>query len=121
MAKLIRQRYSDDEYMKIEEAAEKAGLTVSAFCKSCVISAVFGSEKASQIDLASLVQQGLDELEPETTFIVSELVDSETWDSLTRSEKNSVAKQLAKKVRDSNGKYERYAVLPERITQYIKH
>ena len=121
MPKLIRQRYSDEEYKLIESAAKEAGLTIAAYCKSAVITAVCGSKKNRQIELVNLLQKGLDSLEPGSTFIVSDLVDSKTWNGLSRSEKNTLAKQLSRKVRDSEGKYDKYAVFPDRVTQYIKH
>ena len=122
MGKQIRQRYTDKEYEAIEKAAQQTGLTMSAFAKNAVLEKVYGKQAKghySQIDLLKLMKDGLEELEPGSTFIVSDLIDKSIWDQLTRSEKNTVSKQLAKTVRESDD-YSINGITPARVTQYIK-
>ena len=52
--------------------------------------------------------------------IVSDLYSDEVWSNLTRSEKNTISKQLAKNVRENPDQYTVNAVLPGKITQYRK-
>ena len=56
----------------------------------------------------------------DSVFIVSDLYSDEVWSTLSRSEKNTISKQLAKTVRENKDLYIVNEILPGKNTQYKK-
>ncbi len=117
--KRIYSNYSEDEFEQISKHAEAAGMTVSAFCKYAVLEKVTGTVENSPSHVVKELYQKLQIMEPEECFIVSDLF-PEIWSSLSRSEKNTIAKQLAKYVRENSNVFVINNILPGKITQYKK-
>ena len=115
----IYSNYSEDEFEQISEYAKAAGMTTSAFCKYAVLEKVNGTIKNSPSNVVKELYQKLQIMEPEECFIVSDLF-PEIWSSLSRSEKNTIAKQLAKYVRENSDMFVINQVLPGKINQYKK-
>ncbi len=116
----IYSNYTDEERELIDAAAMKAGMTVSAYCKAAVMEKLAGKTPNSSEMLMNTMQKKLKKLKPGEVFIVSDLYIEEIWSKLTRSEKNTISKQLAKNVRENPDRYIINAVLPGKITQYRK-
>lgn len=116
----IYSNYTDEEFNTIEDAANKAGMTISAFCKTAVIAKVSGKTDNSSTDLIKTLHKKLKNLDVGEAFIVSDLYSEEVWAGLTRSEKNTISKQLAKTVRENTDLYAVNEILPGKITQYKK-
>ena len=114
----IYSNYTDEEFNTIEEEANKAGMTISAFCKAAVIAKVSGKTDNFSIDLIKILHKKLKSLDEGEVFIVSDLYSEEVWTS--RSEKNTISKQLAKTVRENTNLYAVNDILPGKITQYKK-
>lgn len=117
--KRIYSNYSDDEFEQISKCAQTAGMTVSAFCKYIVLEKVGGTVENFPQDIIKELHRKLQAMKPGKYFIVSELF-PEMWNSLSRSEKNTIAKQLAKYVREHSDTFIVNAILPGKITQYKK-
>lgn len=83
----IYSNYTDEEFNTIEEEANKAGMTISAFCKAAVIAKVSGKTDNFSIDLIKILHKKLKSLDEGEVFIVSDLYSEEVWTSLSRSEK----------------------------------
>ena len=115
----IYSNYSEDEFEKISKHAEAAGMTASAFCKYAVLEKMAGTVEHSPSHVVKELYQKLQIMEPEECFIVSDLF-PEIWSSLSRSEKNTIAKQLAKYVGEHSDMFVIHDVLPGKITQYKK-
>ena len=55
----IYSNYTDEEFNTIEEEANKAGMTISAFCKAAVIAKVSGKTDNFSIDLIKILHKKL--------------------------------------------------------------
>lgn len=120
--KRIYSNYSDEEFALVEKEAQKLGVTISTYCKMAIMEKVAfkGACKGVSTDLIKKLNDKLENLEPGKLFIVADLFESEEWYKLTRSEKNTISKQLAKKVRECTDEYCVNAILAGKITQYKK-
>ena len=119
--KRIYSNYSEDEYRDIEAAANKSGMTASAYCKNAVLAKVYGRSKKNQS--SSLVNDmllKLDSMKANEVFIISDLFSKDSWSALSRAEKLTLSKQLAKHVRENPEAFTVNATLPGKITQYKK-
>lgn len=116
----IYSNYTDEEYSQIGEAAQKVGMTISAFCKMAVTEKVFGKIYNSSAELIAILHDKINNLEKGETFVVSDLFHKDVWSELTRSEKNTLSKQLAKHVRENPANYSVNEILLGKITQYKK-
>ena len=113
----IYSNYTQQEFSSVEEAAKMAGMTISAFCKAAVLAKVSGDPST---DLIRTLHTKLKELDAGALFIVSDLYSQEVWSSLSRSEKNTISKQLAKTVRENTDLYAVNGILSGKVTQYKK-
>jgi hypothetical protein len=116
----IYSNYTDEEYKAIEAIANKTGMTISAYCKAMVMEKVSGKADYSSANLVKTLHKKLRSLEVDSVFIVSDLYSDEVWSTLSRSEKNTISKQLAKTVRENKDLYIVNEILPGKITQYKK-
>ncbi len=116
----IYSNYTNEERELIDAAAMKAGMTVSAYCKAAVMEKVAGKTSNTSESLMNTLHKNLKKMKSGDVFIVSDLYSDEVWSNLTRSEKNTISKQLAKNVRENPDQYTVNAVLPGKITQYRK-
>lgn len=116
----IYSNYSELEYKEIENMANKMGMTISAYCKAAVMEKVLGRIDNSSTSLIKTLHEKLKILDVGSVFIVSDLYSEEVWSALSRSEKNTISKQLAKTVRENKDLYSVNATLPGKITQYKK-
>ncbi len=116
----IYSNYEETEFEKVKQAAEGAGMTPSAYCKSAVMEKVLGESETSLPAILNILQVKLEGLHSGTTFIVSDLVPNAVWSSLNRSEKNTVSKQLAKAVRENPSQFAINQTVSGKTTQYIK-
>lgn len=115
----IYANFADEEYKVVEEAAQKVGITISAYCKTAVMEKVLGKTDPAQ-ELIMKLHEKLLRLSPGATFIVSDLYPKEEWRVLSRATKNTIAQQLTKFVRENPELYAVNQVLPGKIKQYKK-
>lgn len=113
----IYNNFTEEEFQSIRAAAEKSGMTPSAYCKAAIEEKLGKPQNADRLkDLYSK----LENLPSGSLFIVSDLFSSEDWRSMTRPEKGILAKQLARFVRECPDKYTIHTILPTKVSQYKK-
>ena len=114
----IYSNYTDEEFKAIIDKSNNTRMTISTYCKAAVLEKVFGKADNSSTSLIETLHKKLKSLETGSVFIVSELFSKDVWSTLSRSEKNTISKQLAKTVRENKDIFIVNEILPGKITQY---
>lgn len=115
----IYSNYSQEDYDVVIELAEQLGFSPSAFQRYCVM--LYADKRGNTTPLTSLKSKMLSNIkqkESGETFIVSSLVPDE-WPSLSRSDKMSLAKQLALHVRNNPQRYKISSVSKGKTNIYV--
>jgi hypothetical protein len=114
----IYSNYSDEDFDMLTDMAGELGFSLSSFQHYCVM--LYADRRGNTSSTSNLISEmlkNLQEVKVGGTFIVSALLPPDTWSSLTRNVKMTLAKQLAIKVRnDSN--FETYKVAKGKTTIY---
>lgn len=116
----IYSNYDDKEMDRIKKVAEELGFSASSFQKYCVM--LYIGDRNNNVPIINLQNEmikKLNEMEQDTTFIVSALL-PEKWASLSRSEKMQLAKFLSLYVKKHAKEYEKYSVVSGKTTKYKK-
>lgn len=118
----IYSNYTDEEYKKIEAASKELGMSMSAYQRyvtalSLPLDTRTGSKTVPE--LIKLMFANLSTLKKGDKFIVSTLL-PEDWPNIScRSDKITLAKTLAKYVKEHSSKYTINQVLSDGTNQYI--
>ena len=110
--------YTPNEFSDVCQMAQELGFTPSAFQHYCVM--LQAGRQSGAPPLATLVAtmlQNLDRRQHGETFIVSSLLPDE-WPCLSRSEKMTLAKQLARHVKTHPDRFAPYKVAKGSTTVY---
>ena len=116
----IYSNYSANDFNIVTQLAQELGFTTSAFQHYCVM--LYADHRGNISPLNSLTAKMLSNLntvKSNDTFIVSSLIPEE-WPSLNRSEKMTLAKQLAHHVKANPNIYVPYKIAKGKTTIYIK-
>ena len=113
--KLVQIYLSNEEHEELKLLAQKSGMTISDYIRSCTI------ESNSGIPYyLNLATQKLDNISPETYFSFSTLMAKE-WTNIPKNIKSSLGKQFFKKV--SSGEIENISIChktPANVQLYKK-
>lgn len=113
----IYSNYSDEDFDLLTDMASELGFSLSSFQHYCVM--LYADRRGNTTSTSNLISEMLKNMQKVNigdTFIVSALL-PDTWPSLTRNVKMTLAKKLANKVRnDSN--FELYKVADGKTTIY---
>lgn len=114
----------DSDFKRLERIADEKGTSVGAISKEIILTYLKNSygSAAYVSDLEKLIQEMKDKMVSMTSdsepFIVKDLIEDDTWATLTRSEKMICAKALARFVAESN---EFYISGTKNSIHYYKH
>lgn len=114
----IYSNYAPADFDKVCKTAQEQGFTPSAFQHYCVMLHI--GQSGTSLPLGSLVAtmlQNLNSKRSGETFIVSSLLPDE-WPRLSRSEKMTLAKQLARHVKTHPAQFTPYKVANGTTTVY---
>lgn len=118
--KRIYSNYTIKDFCIVESLAKEQGFSLAAFQHYCVM--LYANKRGNTFSLNTLMKkmlQALDEKPKGSTFIVSALL-SEEWSSLSRSDKMTLAKQLAHFVKMHPSEYEKARISKGSPTLYRK-
>ncbi len=114
----VYSNYTDAEMARLRQESSQAGLSPSAYQKYRTLLGLTDVNSLSLAGLAAKMRQALSLKRKGDRFIVSALLPDE-WTVLTRSQKNTLSKQLKKIVAEHPERYAVHDVLPGKINQYI--
>lgn len=118
--KRIYSNYSGDDYGMVCKLAAELGFSLSSFQHYCVM--LYADSRGNTTPINNLMSEmfsNLQKIEVGKTFIVSALL-PDMWSTLMRSEKMTLAKQLAIRVRNDPS-FSTYKTAKGKTTVYIKN
>ena len=114
----IYSNYTEEEIKLLQTESKNLGMSLSAFQKYRTLLSLSTANTTDIEDLISKMKEVLENKKAGEVFIVASLL-SEEWTTLTRSQKNTLAKTLKKIVDEQPYRYKINTILPGKINQYI--